>query len=250
MISDRFKNKLQTGEVLYGVISPTTDPTVCEYLGLAGLDFYMIDGEHGPITVSDAVGMIRACESAGIAPWARIRDIDEKLILQYLDAGVTAVMMPGIARIEQVERLVNAIKYPPIGKRGLGPVRASDYMAGAKKQLEYIQYANETILIFPQMEDIACMDILEDILKMDSINGIIVGPRDLAMSMGFYDGPGHQEVQSVIDTVFRKTIEAGKVVGSVAGNKEQAAVLIGKGAKIILNSVQGLLTHAVAQFKS
>lgn len=248
MISDKAKQKLQAGGVLYGAISPGSDPTICEYLGYAGLDFYMIDGEHGPLTVSDAIHLIRACENAGISPWARIRSVDEKLILQYLDAGVSGVMMPSILNLEQVHQLVEYSKYPPLGKRGLGPVRAGDYLAGSLSQLAYIQHANQATLLFPQMEDIACLAILDDILRLESIDGIIIGPRDLAMSMGFYDGPAHPEVKAVIDQVFQKTLAAGKIVGTVAGNKEQAEALVQKGARIILNSVQGLLSAGVKGF--
>jgi 4-hydroxy-2-oxoheptanedioate aldolase len=248
MISDKAKSKLINGNVLYGAISPTTDATVCEYLGLAGLDFYMIDGEHGPIDVGDALHMIRACELIGISPWARIRSVDEKLILQYMDAGIVGVMMPGITSLNQVKDLVHAIKYPPLGKRGLGPVRAGDYLTGAKNQLQYIEYSNQTTLVFPQFEDIVCLEFLDDILAMPGVDGIIIGPRDLAMSMGFYDGPAHPEVSEVIDQIFKKTKSAGKIIGTVAGNKEQADALIQKGAQIILNSIQGLLTQAVKSF--
>jgi 4-hydroxy-2-oxoheptanedioate aldolase len=249
MISAKAKNKLINGDVLYGAISPTYDPTICEYLGFAGLDFYMIDGEHGPLTVSDAIDMIRACEGVGLSPWARIRSVDDKLILQYMDAGVVGVMMPSITKLSEVEELVNAMKYPPIGKRGLGPVRAADYLAGTLNQSQYINYANDNTLVFPQMEDIAFLDFIDDALQMDGVDGIIIGPRDLAMSMGYYDGPAHPEVKEVMDLVFEKTKNAGKVIGTVAGNKDQAEALIQKGAQIILNSVQGLITTGVKAFK-
>ncbi len=248
MVFSSIKQRLAQGEVLYGVISPTTDPTICEYLALAGLDFYMMDGEHGPIDAGDAISMIRACENAGIAPWARVRSVDEKLLLQFLDAGISGVMMPSITRMDQVHALIQYTKYPPVGKRGLGPVRAADYMAGKLSQQAYIEFANEHTLLFPQMEDIACMDILDEMLSLPQIDGIIVGPRDLAMSMGFFDGPGHPEVAAVIDEVFAKTLAAGKVPGTVAGNKAQAEDLIKRGARILLNSVQGLLAAGVKSF--
>lgn len=248
MIAETAKAKLRNGEILYGVISPTTDPTICEYLALAGLDFYMMDGEHGPINADNAIQMIRACENSGIAPWARVRSVDEKLLLQFLDAGISGVMMPSITRMEQVFELIQFTKYPPIGKRGLGPVRAADYMAGRLSQQEYIRYANENTLLFPQMEDIACLDILDEMLALPEIDGVIIGPRDLAMSMGFLDGPGHPEVAKVMDEVFAKAKAAGKVAGTVAGNKAQAEELIRRGARILLNSVQGLLSAGVKSF--
>ena len=248
MIAETAKVKLRNGAVLYGVISPTIDPTICEYLALAGLDFYMMDGEHGPINADNATQMIRACENSGIAPWARVRSVDEKLLLQFLDAGISGVMMPSITRMDQVRELIQFTKYPPIGKRGLGPVRAADYMAGRLSQQEYIRFANENTLLFPQMEDIACLGILDEMLALPEIDGVIIGPRDLAMSMGFLDGPGHPEVAKVMDEVFAKAKAAGKVAGTVAGNKAQAEDLIKRGARILLNSVQGLLAAGVKSF--
>jgi 4-hydroxy-2-oxoheptanedioate aldolase len=249
MVSENAKLRLKNGEVLYGAISPTTDATICEYLGYAGLDFYMIDGEHGPIDVSSVIDQIRACELANISPWARIRSVDEKLILQYLDAGIVGIMMPSIIDIKQVYDLVNAVKYPPMGRRGLGPVRAADYLAGKLNQLEYITHANNATLVFPQMEDIACLDFLEEMVNIQGVDGIIIGPRDLAMSMGYYDGPNHPEVKAVIDKVFDITKRAGKIIGTVAGNKDQASSIIQSGGQIILNSVQGLLNAGVKSFK-
>jgi len=248
MIRSSSRHKLDAGEILHGVISPTADAIICEYLGLSGLDFYMMDAEHGPLGPAQATTMIRACENTGISPWARIRSVDEKLILQFLDAGIVGVMMPGIQHLGQVRDLVQAVKYPPLGRRGLGPVRSADYMAGAMGQLEYIQHANASTLVFPQMEDIVCMEFLDDMLATVGVDGLIIGPRDLAMSMGYYDGPAHPEVQAVIDEVFRRTLAAGKVAGSVAASREQAAALVAKGGRVILNSVQNILSTGVKAF--
>jgi 4-hydroxy-2-oxoheptanedioate aldolase len=242
------KLKMQAGQAAYGVISPTTDPTICEYLGFSGLDFYMIDSEHGAITPSDVSNLVRACELSGLTPLARVGDLNAKLILQYLDAGVAGIMMPGTQTIPDLEKLVEACKYPPLGNRGLGPVRAADYLAGKMNQAQYVAFANEHTLLLPQVEDLVCVNNLEELVKVEGIDGFIIGPRDLAMSMGFYDGPNHGEVKKVIDEVFKIVLGAGKLIGTVAGNAEQAQGLVAKGATLILNSVQGLLGTATKAF--
>ena len=84
--------------------------------------------------------------------------------------------------------------------------------------------------------------------KVKGVDGFIIGPRDLAMSMGFYDGPAHPEVGKVIDEIIATILEAGKIIGTVAGTAEQAKTLTDKGVTIILNSVQGLLATAVKGF--
>ncbi|MFP2995341.1 aldolase/citrate lyase family protein [Spongiivirga sp. MCCC 1A20706] len=241
MKENKLKKRIEDGKVGFGVISPTTDPTICEYVGLTGFDFYMIDGEHGAISASDITNMVRACELRGTTPLARIRSVDTKLILQYIDAGVMGVMMPTINTIQDVKILVDAIKYPPIGSRGLGPVRAADYMQGPMSQEEYVHFANSQTLVMPQIETMECVENLEELCKIDGVDGFIIGPRDLAMSMGFYDGPAHPEVKEMLDHIFKTILDAGKWYGTVAGNADQATALVGKGASFVMNSVQGLI---------
>lgn len=248
MLENKSRRKLREGKPIYGVISPTTDPIIPEYIGLMGFDFYMLDGEHGAITPSNADGMIRAAECVGITPLARVRSLDEKLILQFLDAGIMGVMMPGCNTAEDVEKLVRAMKYPPDGERGLGPSRASEYMLGKMSQLEYVNFANEQTLVLPQIEDIKAMDNLEAMCKVKGVDGFIIGPRDLAMTMGYYDGPAHDEVKKVIDRIFEIVLKHNLVLGTVAATKEQAAPLVQKGARIILNSVAGLLSQSSKAF--
>jgi 4-hydroxy-2-oxoheptanedioate aldolase len=250
MLKNTATQKLKKGKPVYGVLSPTTDPILCEYIGFMGFDFYMIDAEHGAIGPADALQLIRGCEVAGIPAWARIRSVDEKLILQFLDAGVSAVMMPGIKTAEDVRRLVDAVKYPPLGARGLGPVRAADYLMGSLNQAQYVEYANAQTLVLPQIEDMECINNLDEILKVEGVDGFIIGPRDLAMSMGYYDGPAHDEVKQTIDAIIQKVIAAGKIIGTVAANAQQANELTEKGVGIILNSVQGLLQSAGKGFLS
>lgn len=248
MKENQLKKRIAEGKTCYGVISPTVDPIICEYIGLSGFDYYMIDGEHGGITASDITNLVRACEVTGCTPLARIRSVDPKLILQFMDAGVMGVMMPTIDTVEDVEKLVQAIKYPPVGKRGLGPVRASDYMQGKMTQLEYVNFANDQTLVMPQIETMECVKNLDAICQVEGVDGFIIGPRDLAMSMGFYDGPGHPEVKAMLDEIFQKVLAAGKFFGTVAGTSEQADALVEKGASMILNSVQGLIKVRSKEF--
>ena len=123
------KTKLQNNQPVYGVISTSDDPQFAELFGLSGFDYYMLDAEHGLIDPAQAVNVIRACERTNITPLVRIGPKDPKLVLQYLDAGMLGVMMPGLETVEEVKMLVEAVKYQPIGKRGMGISRASAYTA-------------------------------------------------------------------------------------------------------------------------
>ncbi|WP_461151677.1 HpcH/HpaI aldolase family protein [Spirosoma pulveris] len=242
------KTRLKNGQPVLGVLSNSSDPTVAELCGFSGLDFYMIDGEHSPVTTAQVQDIVRACELTGITPLARVRSNDPKLILQFLDAGVMGIMMPAISTVADAEALVQAVKYPPLGTRGFGPVRANDYLLGTKNQGEAVAFANEQILVLPQLEDKEAIDNLDDLLTVEGIDGFVIGPRDLAMSMGYYDGPGHDEVKRTIAGVVEKIRKAGLIAGTTAATGDQARALIDRGVLFCLNSFAGLLKSAAGDF--
>jgi 4-hydroxy-2-oxoheptanedioate aldolase len=242
------KNQLLQNKACYGVISPTTDAVICEYIGLSGMDFFIMDAEHGALSINDVAHMIRACETVNITPLARINSLDEKMILQYFDAGCMGVMMPNTNTVSDCEKLVSFVKYFPQGKRGLGPVRSSNYMAGKLSQAEYLNFSNAQTLVFPMIETTQCLSNLTEMVKVDGVDGFILGPRDLALSMGFTDGPNHAEVKEVINQAIATVVGAGKIFGTVAANADQAKELADKGVTLLLNSVQGLLTPSIKNF--
>ncbi len=248
MKENKLKTRLVNNQASYGVISPTTDPVICEYIGLCGMDFYIMDAEHGALSINDVAQMIRACEAVGITPLARINSLDEKMILQYFDAGCMGVMMPGTNTADDCKRLVNFVKYAPQGNRGLGPVRSADYMAGKMSQASYINFSNEQTLVLPMIETKEALENLQEMVKIDGVDGFILGPRDLALSMGFLDGPNHDEVKAEINKAIDIVTKAGKFFGTVAATSEQAKDLTDKGVTLLLNSVQGLLTASIKTF--
>ncbi len=200
------------------------------------------------MTPAQAVNIVRACEVVGVTPIMRVAQNDPKLVLQYLDSGMMGIMMPGLETADQVADFVNAIKYPPVGKRGLGLSRASRYMMGRLSQAEYVSYANEQTLVLPQFEDVALLDELKRMTAVSHVDGFVLGPRDLALSMGFADGANHPEVQAVIDEAIAIIKEAGLVVGTTAGTKEAADVQIKRGADIVLNSLPNLVRRSSQAF--
>lgn len=249
MRENKTKSKLQQGQPVYGVISSSIDPMIAEILGLVGFDFYMIDGEHGAFSLVDVVNIVRACELAGITPLARIGQKDPKLVLPYLDAGMQGIMMPGLETVAEVEMLVTAVKYPPFGKRGLGPARAANYMLGSgSEQAAYVERANQQTLVLPQFEDAALLDLLPDMVQIPGVDGFVFGPRDLSLSMGYPDGPDHPAVQAVIDEAIRIIRAAGLMVGTTAGSREAAQKERERGAQFILNSVPTLLKQSSQMF--
>lgn len=242
------KTRLKNSQPVLGVLSNSTDPTLAELCGFSGLDFYMIDGEHSPVTTAQVQDIVRACEVSGITPLARVRSNDTKLILQFLDAGVMGIMMPGVSTVADAEALVRAVKYPPLGVRGFAPVRANDYLLGVMNQGEYVAFANEQLLVLPQIEDKEAVSQLDKLLTVAGIDGFVVGPRDLAMSMGYYDGPGHDEVKRTIAGIVDKVRKAGLIAGTTAATGDQAKALIDRGVLFCLNTLSGLVRASASDF--
>ena len=243
------KVKLQQGEPVFGVIGSTNDPQIVEILGLTGFDYYMVDGEHGLINPAQAENIVRACEVTGMTPLVRLGSKDPKLVLQYLDAGFMGVMMPGLETVADVEMLVNAVKYPPLGQRGLGLGRAANFMLGSgADQAHYVAQANAQTMVLPQFEDAALLDLLPDMVRVPGVDGFVFGPRDLSLTMGYPDGPNHPEVQAVIDDAIVIMRQADLWVGITAGTAVAAQQQRQRGAQIILNSLPNLLKRSTADF--
>ncbi len=238
------KTKLRAAEPVFGLISPSPDPAIAEMVGMCGFDFYMIDAEHGPITPAHAPDICRACQSVGVVPTVRVGQKDMKLVLQYLDAGMMGVMMPGLSNAAEVAALVQAMKYPPEGRRGLGPARAAGYMMDAGGQADYVVWANAQTLVWPQFEDAALLPELAAIAAIPGVDGFVIGPRDLSLAMGYPDGPDHPEVQAVIDQAITILRQGGVAAGMTAGTPAAARRQIERGATIILHSLPELIRQS------
>ena len=245
MKENKMKTKLTNGDPVFGCIAPNSDSILIETMGLIGFDYHILDCEHGPAGVVEVENFVRACEIRGMTPLARVRELNRHLILQFMDAGIMGLIVPGMKNANMVREMVDAVKYPPMGNRGLGPIRAADYMLGKMSQEEYVKFANEQTMVLPLFEDISALDNLDEMVKVKGLDGFIIGPRDLAMSMGYIDGPaGHNDVKETIDKVIKTVTDAGLVVGTVAPNGSAAKELIERGVQICLGGVNGLLVSA------
>ena len=132
-------------------------PALVELAGYAGFDFVVIDAEHGPLNVETAENMIRAAYTVGVAPVALVPQNDPKVILRYLDARAVSIQVPMIESREDAVRAVRAVRYPPLGERGLASVRAARYKVSAA----YCEAANREVLLIAQIETRAGLENVE-----------------------------------------------------------------------------------------
>ena len=247
---NRAKCKLKASQPTYGVISTSADPQIAELFGLAGFDYYMLDAEHGLMNDAQVLEVIRACERVNMSPMIRIGPKDPKLVLPYLDAGMMGVMMPGLETVEEIRMLVEAVKYPPLGKRGMGLTRASGYIAVGEEAAEYIRFSNEQTMVIPQFEDAALIDHFEAMICQPGVDAVVIGPRDLSLNMGFPDGPNHPEVQDMIDGVIAICKKAGVAAGITAGSRIDSARQVARGATMILAIAQLVIVAGSREFLS
>ena len=245
---NRAKLKLQAGQPAYGVLSTSADPQIAELFGLAGFDYYMLDAEHGLMDPAQVVDVIRACELVHMTPMVRIGSKDPKVVLQYLDAGMMGIMMPGLETVAEIRMLIDAVKYPPLGKRGMGITRASAYVVVGNAAVDYINFSNEQTMVIPQFEDAALLDRFEEMLSQPGVDAVVIGPRDLSLNMGFPDGPNHPEVQEMIDHVVAICKKTGVAAGITAGSRADSAKQVARGATLILAIAQLVIAAGSRDF--
>ena len=241
MRENKLKKKIQNGEACIGTWIKMTDASIPELLALAGFDFFVLDTEHVAIDREQLVNIVRSADAAGITPIVRVRENNQVEILQNLDLGYAGVQVPNVDSAEAARNLVSYVKYTPNGVRGLSPsVRACGY--GTCGVQEYIDTANANTMVISHCETKACVEDIDNVLKVDGVDVIFIGPMDLSQSYGVPGKPGDPEVKAAIDMVTKKTLAAGKAVGTVAGTPERAKELIDQGVQyILLASDQGMI---------
>jgi len=245
---NRTRTKLKAGQPAYGVLSTSDDPQLAELFGLAGFDYYMLDAEHGLLDAAQVVNVIRACERVNMTPMARVGSKDPKLVLQYLDAGMMGIMMPGLETADEIKMLVDAVKYPPLGKRGMGLTRASGYIAVGNEAVDYINFSNEQTMVIPQFEDASLIDRFEQMLSQPGVDAVVIGPRDLSLNMGFPDGSNHPEVQDMIDKVVGICKRSGVAAGITAGSRADSARQVARGVTLVLAIAQWVIATGSKEF--
>ena len=213
-IAQGFRAKVASGETCLGTCITFTDPTVTEALCTA-FDFVWIDMEHNALSLEAVQGHIMATKGSGATPLVRVPWNDPVLIKPVLDIGAAGVIVPMIRDADDARRAVAACLYPPQGLRGFGPRRAANY--GRIDEAVFCRTANESIIIVVQIENTDAVRNLDEILAVPGLTAIVVGPADLAASMGYVGRRSHPEVQQVIEQVVTRAARSSVYVGVASG---------------------------------
>jgi len=217
---DRFKAKIDRGELCVGTSITFTDPAISELVGDAGYDFTWIDMEHCPIDISTALNHVMAVRGTGAAPFVRVPAGDPIIIKPVLELHPAAIIAPQVQTVADVEKVVAACKYPPIGIRGFGPRRGRRF--GGQPYPEYLVDADEQIMVIVQIEHINAVNALDEILAVEGLDGLCVGFNDLAGSMGLSGKVTDPKVIEVTEEVIRKTRQTDKTIGISMGYNREA----------------------------
>lgn len=185
MLKNKLKAKLKKGVQTFGGWITMAHPSIPELMGIAGFDWVAIDMEHSAIDLSDLTALIISAEAFGLTPLVRIGELNPNLIKRVMDAGAYGIIAANVNSRKDAELVVNAVKYPPYGKRGVGLSRAQKYGEGFS---DYVKWVQTEPLIVVQIEHIDAVRNIESIFSTHGIDAYILGPYDLSGSMG---RPGH-----------------------------------------------------------
>jgi 2-keto-3-deoxy-L-rhamnonate aldolase RhmA len=244
-----FRDKLQRGQVCLGTCVTFSDPTVTEALA-ADVDFVWIDTEHNPLSLEAVQGHLLATRGTSVTPLVRVPWNDAALIKPVLDIGAAGVIVPLVRTAEDVRRAVAACRYMPEGVRGYGPRRPSNY--GRVGGPDYIKAANASILTIAQIEHVDALNNLDEILAVPGLATVVIGPNDLAGSLGHPGETRHPDVVRAIDTVLASARKTGFPVGLAGGGEPDDFVQwIRKGVRwVSLGADFWLLVRAISSMTS
>jgi 4-hydroxy-2-oxoheptanedioate aldolase len=246
-----FKQALQAGQPQIGLWVGLADGYAAEILAGAGYDWLLIDGEHAPNDVHSVLAQLQGISSAWSAlphrshPIVRVPVGDTTLIKQYLDIGAQTLLVPMVDTAEQAARLVQGMRYPPEGIRGIGSAlaRASRWQAYPN----YLREANAQTCLLVQAETVEAMKNLDAIAATPGVDGVFIGPADLSASMGFPGQPDHPEVQATIADAIARILRASKAPGILSTSEEQARKWLAAGAVFVAVGVDTMLLAAAAR---
>jgi len=231
-MENRVKRMLKDGKVTAGAWLQLTSPMSAEIMARAGFDWLIIDMEHAPGDYLNLASQIQAMGATDCVPLVRAPWNDPVAIKRILDAGAMGVLVPYVNSAAEAEDAVAACKYPPEGIRGVaGSPRAAYF---GQNSMDYLKYANDEMLIIVAVETGEAVANIDGILATDGLDGIFIGPMDLATSMGHFGDPSHPEVQEAIALIEEKTATAGKFLGTVGGSWEQARKKYEKGYQLLM----------------
>lgn len=241
------KQKMLRGEVALGYSAKLGSPIAAEFLSHCGADFVVIDGQHGSWGADSLILGLQAICAGPATPFARVAYNSFTLIGQILDAGALGIIIPMVDTVEEARAGAHACRYPPIGARSFGFGRALAYGD------DYTERINDELFVAAQIESARAVEHAEAILAVPGIDGCMVGPQDLALSLGFHprEIPQREEHARALERVVQACHNTGKIPGIDVGAPDTAAQRVRQGFRFVPmgSDVRFLNNAAIAGLK-
>ncbi len=246
MRENRVRKMLAAGKIPIGtMIGDVRTPAMAQILAAAGLDFVMLDLEHGTYDLPLAADIIAAARQANVTPLVRVADCQYHLISQPLDAGAQGVMVPRIETRAQVEQAVDAVRYPPLGSRGAAVTKGhNDYRKAPLA--EFVQRANREVMLILQIERAQAVENIHDLLSVPGVDAALIGPNDLSLSLGVPGEVEHPRVTTAIERVLEACRQAGIVAGLHTSDPKTLRYWMERGMRLIMCSSDVHMLYAGA----
>jgi 2-dehydro-3-deoxyglucarate aldolase len=239
---NRFRQDLIARKRLIGCWASLGSPITTEVLGVAGFDWILLDAEHAPNDVLTLVPQLMALKDSVSAPVVRPPWNDTVIIKRLLDAGFYNFLIPFVETVEEARRAVAATRYPPVGVRGVSVSQRSNRYGTVG---DYFKIVNDNIALVVQIESRGGVEAAAGIAALDGVDGLFIGPSDLAAAFGHLGNANHREVQEAMARVYAAAKAAGKAVGTLAPVEADARRYMEMGATFVaVGSDLGVLRMA------
>lgn len=246
--TNHFKKKLKTEQQI-GLWVGLADAYGTEIAANAGYDWLLIDGEHAPSDLRTTLSQLQSIAAYPSQAVVRPPIGSVQLIKQLLDIGAQTLLIPMVETVEQAQLMVKAVRYPPEGIRGVGAALARATRWNSIP--DYYATAHENICLLIQIESVEGIKNLDEILKIDGIDGVFIGAVDLSATMGYQGNPNHPEVQKTVIDAIQRIRKAGKAAGILSTQHEVTQkyielgtefVAVGVDTSVLMNSLRELLS--------
>lgn len=242
---NRIKEKVAKGEVTYGTWITIGYPEITEALSNLPFDWFVMDMEHTPLTIKDVEFLMMPLRNTNIVPLVRVPWNDHVVIKRVLDAGAQGIIVPWVNNKEEAIQAVKACRYPPQGIRGVGPRRCIMY--GFHDIKEYFKKANEEILVIVQVETEEALNNVYEIVSVDGVDGVFVGPNDLTASMGIFREFNNPRYIEALNRILDATKKANKIAGIMTFDPQDALNKVKMGFNFI--ALSNDITYMIRGFK-
>jgi 2-dehydro-3-deoxyglucarate aldolase/4-hydroxy-2-oxoheptanedioate aldolase len=241
-VISELRRRLLAGEPLYGTVLSLPSPAVAEVLAGTGFDWLFVDGEHGPFDADELLAVLRA---VGDTPClVRVPSRDDAAIARALDAGAAGIIVPQVHDAAQAAHVAALARFPPAGTRGVGLARANGY---GRLVREYLATANDAITVVVQAESAEAVENIESIARVPGVDAVLVGPNDLAASLGHLGDLDHPAVHGAIARIFDACGAAGRPMGIFGIDAEAVRPWVERGARLVVASADAVLLGAAAR---